>query len=374
MADEDIGSGDRTEEATPERREDFRERGQVVMSKELTSVAVLAACVIAYTAWAPAFLKSLQHLMVANFEAIATRRVDAQNVLTLLGDAWTSLLQLTLPIFGVTLVASTAATLLQTRLNWSWEKLKPDFSRLGLFSGLTRMINLQALLELGKSFAKLLAVGAVAFLILHSEWAKVPELMGYPLRSAWVYWGGITKSLFWAVAGFLVIISLVDYLWNFLTLERQLKMTKQEVKEDYKKREVDPHVKARMRRMARDMATRKTLAKTRTATVLVTNPTHFSLALRYEAGDRAPVLVAKGVDFLALRMREVAKEEKIPIIENRPLARELYATVEEGAEIPDKLYKAVAEIIRYVFRLKGRRIPAAKKASTAKPPPTPSMP
>jgi flagellar biosynthetic protein FlhB len=129
-----------------------------------------------------------------------------------------------------------------------------------------------------------------------------------------------------------------------------------------------------MRRMFRDIVNRKTIEKTRKATVLVTNPTHFSIALKYELGDKAPVLLAKGIDLVALRMREIAKEHEIPIIENRPLARELYATVDEGEEIPDKFYKAVAEIIRYVFRLKGRRLPQRATSAKATPPTVPPAP
>jgi flagellar biosynthetic protein FlhB len=154
-----------------------------------------------------------------------------------------------------------------------------------------------------------------------------------------------------------------DYLYNFFSLEKKLKMTKQEVREEFKRREVDPHLKGRMRRMQRDLATRKVVEKTKEATVLLTNPTHYSIALKYEIGMAAPIVLAKGIDFLALKMREVAKEQKIPIIENRPLARELYATVDEGREIPDKLYKAVAEIIRYVFKLKGKAVPVRDNAA-----------
>jgi flagellar biosynthetic protein FlhB len=218
------------------------------------------------------------------------------------------------------------------------------------------MMNWQAIMELGKGIAKMLAVGVTAYLILKSEWHIVPELMNRPLQATWAYWGSITKSLFWSVSMLLLVIGGFDYLFQFLSFERSLKMSKQEVKEEYKRREIDPQLKGRMRRMARDLINRKVLTKTKEATVILTNPTHYSVALRYEPGMPAPIVIAKGIDFLALQMREVAKEEKIPIIENRPLARELYATVKEGQEIPDKLYKVVAEIIRYVYRLKGRTI------------------
>lgn len=360
MAENETGADDRTEEATPERRDDFRERGQVVVSREATSVMVLAGSVIFFTAAAPSLLQTLMRLFTTTFESIATRRITQENVLTFAGQLWQEALILTLPAFVVTMVVASASTLAQTRMNWSWERVKPDFSRLNPFSGVMKMFTMQTVVELLKSVAKMVVVGTVAYLILYAEWVKVPELMTYPMVATWTYWAKITKNLFWGVAGFLSLVAAADWFYNFMSYERQIKMTKQEVKEEFKRREVDPHVKGRMRRMQREAAQRKTIEKTRTATVLITNPTHYSIALKYELGDPAPILVAKGVDFLALRMREAAKEEKIPIIENRPLARELYATVEEGEEIPDKLYKAVAEIIRYVFKLKGRRIPTKK--------------
>lgn len=370
MADNESGADDRTEEASPERREEFREKGQVVVSRELSSVMILGACIIFFTYYMPMLMQDMRKMLVAHFETIATRRVNQENVLEFAFESWKDMLIVIVPVFLVPLIVSIVSTFAQTRLNWSWKRVAPDWSRLGMISGLARLANMQAAVELLKSIAKMFAVGLVAYLILFSEWAKVPELMAYPIPSTWIYWGGITKQMFWAVAGLLLVVAGFDYLYNFVSYERKIRMTKQEVKEEYKKRESDPHVKNRMRRMQREAASRKVVAKTKTATVLITNPTHYSIALKYDLGDGAPIIVAKGVDFLALKMREVAREEKIPIIENRPLARALYAQVEEGEEIPDKFYKAIAEIIRYVFKLKGRRLPS--KSAKPTPPPAPA--
>jgi flagellar biosynthetic protein FlhB len=265
-----------------------------------------------------------------------------------------------LPILLVSAVIGTSVTLLQTRLNFSWERVKFDPTRMDPFKGIVRMVNMQAAVEAAKGIAKITAIGVVAYLVLKSEWYRVPGLMDLSFDAIWNYWGVITKDLFWGVALLMVGIAGLDYAYHFFTLEQKLKMTKKEVKEDYKKRESDPHVKARMRRMQRDLATRKVLEKTKKATVIVTNPEHFAIAIRYEIGMAAPIVVAKGVDFLALRMREVAKQLEIPIIENKPLARTLYKIVDEGQEIPESLYKAVSEIIRYVFKSKGISIPRSK--------------
>ena len=370
MASDDIQQEDRTEEATPERRDDFREKGQLVVSRELTSVVILAGCVLFFTYFAPFMLGELKRLFVTDFESISVRRINAENAVEFATEMWLKTLYFILPCFAVTAVAASASTMLQTRLNWSWQRLAPDFSKMDPLTGLARMVNMQAGIELIKGIMKMVAIGVVPYLILVGEWGRIPELMNYTVPATWSYWGDITTRLFWSVSGLLLFVAGVDYFYNFMSFERRIKMTKQEVKEEYKRREVDPHLKARMRRMQRDMVMKRTLEKTKEATVLITNPTHFSIALKYELGMPAPILVAKGIDFLALEMRKVAKDLKIPIIENRPLARELHATVEEGEEVPDRLYKVVAEIIRYVFKLKNKPMTRAD-APRAKPPVTP---
>lgn len=356
MAGEDAGAEEKTEEATPQKREDAREKGQVASSRDLTSVFVLAASVAFVSSYVPTYVKQIERMMVTSFEALSTRRVDQANVLDFAFESWSTFMWLIIPIFGVTLVVATGTTFLQTRFAFSWKRAAPDWSRLDPLEGIKRLANVQAFVELIKSIAKMLAVGTVTYLILMSEWVKVPQLMTFPILASWRYWGEITTQLFWAVCMMLVLIGAGDFIYSWFSLEKQLKMTKQEVKEDFKRQEGDPLIKRRRERLARELVNRKVIEKTREATVLVTNPTHYSIALRYEIGMEAPILVAKGIDHLALRMREVAKERKIPIIENRPLARELYASVKEGQEIPQKLYKAVAEIIRYVYRLKNRPI------------------
>jgi flagellar biosynthesis protein FlhB len=160
--------------------------------------------------------------------------------------------------------------------------------------------------------------------------------------------------LFLSVAALLLLVGGLDFIYNYVQLERQMKMTKEEVKEEFKKREVDPQVKSKMKRMQRDMSNAKTVQAVTQATVVITNPEHFAVALQYELGMRAPTVLAKGQDHLAQAMKEAAREHEIPIVENKPLARTLYKMVEVGQEIPESLYRAVSEVIRYVFLLKGK--------------------
>ncbi len=373
---EDVQQEDRTEEASPERREEFREKGDVVTSREFTSAAVLAAGIALLSFLATTGVQYMEKLFTSQFESISTVRINEANIMQYAGEMWVAMLVFILPVFAVAMIIATFATFAQSRLNFSWKKVAPDFNRLNPITGLPRMVNGQAFVELIKSIAKILVISIVSWLILRGEWLKVPELMNYSILAAWSYWGNITESLSWAVCGLMLVIAGGDYFYNFISYERKIRMTHQEVKEEFKKRETDPHLKAKMRRKMRDLATRKTLDKTKEATVLITNPTHYSIALKYELGMDAPLVVAKGIDHLALKMREIAKEQKIPIIENRALARELYATVEEGEEISSKLYKVVSEIIKYVFQLKGRNIPRKKNPQPnpqPNPPPRPEV-
>lgn len=356
MAAEDPSQDDRTEEASQERRDDFRERGQIAHSRELSSILVLCAAVAVMIYGMPAFSRSIFKFLTSRLQSATSFKISSGNVLNYLFEVWLEFLTLILPVFLAAAVVGTFSVLFQTRFNFSWKRLSPDPSKMNPLSGIARMFSFQAAFELAKSVAKTCAVGGVAFLILQSEWLKVPSLMMVPMQATWNYWANITRQLVWSTSALLFALGAADFFYNWISLERKMKMTKQEVKEEYKRRELDPMIKARMRRMQREIVTKKTLEKTKKATVIITNPTHYSIAVQYELGMPAPKVLAKGIDFLALRMREVAKGANIPIVENPPLARTLYKVVEDGQEIPDTLYKAVSEVIRYVFQLKGIKI------------------
>ena len=363
MAEDQAGADDKTEEATPERRDEYRERGQIAISRELSSVLSLGACAV-FISFSGAYLfEQLRRLFITSFQSLSNPQVNPGGFLNVVEKQWIGMLQTILPLFFTVAAVSAMATLLQTGANFSFQKLTPKFSRMNILQGLARMVNTQAAVELTKGIAKMAVVGLVAFLILKSEWPMVPRLMEFSIGNAWSHWLQITMSLMWATTGILLVIAGFDYLYNFITFERQMRMSKQEIKEENKRREVDPHVKARMKRMQREIVNKKMVEKTKGATLLITNPTHYAVAIKYEIGMAAPVVVAKGIDFLALRMREVAKELGIPVIENKPLARTLYKIVDAGMEIPESLYKAVSEVIRYVFGLRGIKIPRSRKSS-----------
>jgi flagellar biosynthetic protein FlhB len=355
MAAEDDGQ-DRSEEASPERREEFRERGQIAVSREVTSVLILAAVVGSFGYYIVWLMHRLQHFLISHFQHLDTNKVTSKSFTGYIGEVGRELLIMIIPIFLVTTVASSAVTFAQTRLNWSWKKLKPDFTRMDPLKGIAKIFSMDSVMELLKSVGKMVIVGSMTYAILRGEWVKVPGLLHMTYLQAWTYWTVITKTLIWSVVGLLLFLGAADFIYNFFSLEKKMKMTKQEVKDEYKKRELDPHVKARMKRMQREISSAKTIQATRTATAVITNPTHFAVAIFYELGMGAPVVVAKGRDLVAQEMKKVAKESDIPIIENKPLARTLYKICKVGQEIPESLYKAVSEVIRYVFLLKGKKL------------------
>jgi flagellar biosynthesis protein FlhB len=366
MAEESHENADRSEDATPERRDEFRDRGQIAFSRELTAVFALMAAVAFLSSYAGTYFGSLKNTLRNSFQSYYRTPISTPNdFLHFTQNAWFEWVLFVAPLCCVVIFVSTFSTLLQTQFSWSWEKLKPDFSKLNPIQGITNMFNIYALVNLLKGIGKLAAVSIVAYLILHSEWIKMPTLINYSTERTWSYWGKITENLFYGVSALLFAIAGGDYFFNFLNVEKKMRMTKQEVKEEYKRREVDPHVKAKIKKMQKDFSFAKVVKATAKATVIVTNPTHFAVALQYEVGMAAPLVVAKGQDFLALEMRRIAKENSIPIVENPPLARTLFKLVDMGGIIPESLYKAVSEVIKYVFKLKGISVrPQAKGVSS----------
>jgi flagellar biosynthesis protein FlhB len=365
--DQDIDNDDKTEEASVERREDFREKGSVAHSHELSQVAGLAAIALFISWYAPQVVTRSEEILVKNFQAIEHFRVSEKNILDYLSTQWVDILQIILPFFAVASLAGCLTSLLQTQFNWSWKKLEPDWSKLNPITGIGRLFSKEMLVGLLRTIAKLFAVSIIAWLVLAGEWHKVPGLINANFALSWLYWNEITTQLLWGVVGLMLFVGAGDFIYSFVQLENKMKMTKQEVKEEVKQRESDPHVKAKLRRMAREIASRKTVENTRKATVLITNPTHYSIAIRYEMGMPAPLVVAKGADFLALKMRETAKELEIPIVENKPLARAIFAAVKEGEEIPVSMYQAISEIIKFVFKLKGIAINKKADATRVQP-------
>lgn len=348
---------DRTEEATEERRQQFRDDGMIPMSREAVSALVLFGVAGVFVSQTTEGLRVIAGMLIRHFNAIATVNLTPSTVVEVLAKTGWDLLLVVLPVAGAAALVGTAATFLQTRFAFSWKRVSPKFEKLDPLQGLKRMVGMDSWMEVLKGIAKLVTIGVVAWLILHSEFRRIPSMMGMPTSEAWGYWGKITLQLTFTVAATLLAIGAMDYLYHFITIERKMRMTKEEVKQEFKNRELNPQLKGRQKAMARQIAMNKATKRTKEATVVITNPTHFAVALKFDFTMRAPIVVAKGKDLIAARIREIAKENEIPIVENKPLAQSLFKLAEIGQEIPAELFKAVSEIILYVFKLKNIRIP-----------------
>ncbi|MFK7873736.1 MAG: flagellar biosynthesis protein FlhB [Oligoflexales bacterium] len=352
MADDD--GQEKTEEPTDDRKEEFRKRGDIAHSKELTTVLVLTSATFFLAISASHMIEDFRKFSTHWWETSSSITITEDKIIGLLSLAMYQFIKMITPLFLVVNAMAICSTFFQTRFNFAASRLKPDFSRMNPLKGLARMVSGQAAFELGKGIVKMIAVGTVAGVILISEKNKVPNLIHFPLLVTWSYWGEITRSLFMGVSSILLLMAIIDYIFNSFQLQKKMRMTHQEIKEEYKKKELDPIIKQRLRRMQRDLSQRKTLEETKKASVIITNPTHYAIALLYTPGMKVPKVLAKGVDFLALEMRKIAKEEDILIFENKPLARTLYKNLEVGQEIPQNLYTAVSEVIRYLFKVKGQ--------------------
>lgn len=345
---------EKTEEATDERKKEFRDRGEVAQSREFTSVFALLGSLIFFSLFGYQFIDSLQQLMRSIFTKQLTGSVDINQIKSLFQEVAILVGKILLPLFGFVFGLAVTSGLFQTRFSFSFKKLTPNFGKLNPLEGMKRFVSWQAAMELTKSIAKILTVGLVSYSVLKDEIGIFPKLSGVSVAGLWGYWGSVMFSIFFRVLLILLIISGIDYFYNWISLRNKMRMTKQSVKDEQKNREGDPLIKRRIRDVQRQLSRNRMIQEVEKSTVLITNPTHFAVGLQYEPGMRAPILVSKGQDFLALKLKEIAKEKGIPIVENKALARTLYKMIKVGQEIPESLYKVVSEVIAYVYRLKNK--------------------
>ncbi|PKN65471.1 MAG: flagellar biosynthesis protein FlhB [Deltaproteobacteria bacterium HGW-Deltaproteobacteria-15] len=348
---------DKTEPASPKRREEARKKGEVAKSKELGAVAVLCACTVYLFFAAKGMSSELGMLMERTFSRIPSISASDMNIVEFSMQTLREFLLLILPIMILAFVVALGVNYLQVGFLWSVEALAPKASKIDPVQGLQRMFSVRSLSELAKSLAKLTIVGWVAFSTLKEAFPNFVPLI-YQDRWAILSWLGLTSwKLTIRCCMVIAVLAILDYFYQRWEFERKLRMSKQELKDEYKQTEGDPMVKSRIRSIQREMARRRMMEEVPKADVVITNPTHLAIALRYDSAKmKAPKIVAKGADHIALRIRGVAEQSRVPVVENRPLAQNLYK-LELGEEIPSRLYQAVAEILAYVYRLK-------KKGST----------
>ena len=300
----------------------------------------------------PGAYEALAAAMTNTFGGFASQKdLTADQVMPLFQE-WVMVLSKTvLPVTLALVATGVAITLLQTRLLFSTKPLIPDFSKINPATGLGRIFSMHTVVELVKSLAKLAVVGAIAYRDVSGLLPEATTLMSQNVALGVSHIASRAVSGLQSIGFGLVAIGILDYAYAYWEFQKNNRMTKQEVKQEHKEQEGNPELKQKQRQRAREMARRrKALKEVPTADVVITNPTHFAVAIRYEAGtDSAPRVVAKGVDLLAQRIKVMAKENQVPTVENRPLARSLYATVEIGKVVPPELYQAVAEVLAFVY-------------------------
>jgi flagellar biosynthetic protein FlhB len=353
---EDNDPSSKTEEPTSRRLEEARKRGDVAKTADLPSWATLAG-VTGVLAIAGGWLaRDLAVRLLPFIAAPETYNLEAGGAVVAARQAVLAATPVLVVILGVAMLCGVAGNVVQTGLLWSPDKLKPDFSKLSPRQGLKRMFGIDGLVQFAKSLLKILVVGLVCWFVLRPKADQLQAMIGLDPASILPASAALMKALVFAVAGALGVGAGLDWLWQRHRFMQRMRMSREEVKEDYKQSEGDPHIKAKIKQMRIERSKRRMIQAVPDATVVVMNPTHFAVALKYDASETpAPLCVAKGMDSLALKIREVAEENNVPVIEDPPLARALYATVEVDQVIPAQHYQAVAKIIGFVLNAAKRR-------------------
>jgi flagellar biosynthesis protein FlhB len=348
----DDSENEKTEDPTQKRLEDAHAKGDVAKSQEVNTLFVIAGATLVLSTFSGSMgggiLMPLRNL-VANSWMI---RTDGQSLLALAQNLELALIAaIGVPLLML-MLAAIAGNMIQHRLVWSGESLKPKFSKVSPGAGFKRVFGKQALANFAKGVFKVVALGVVMTAVLWPERHRLEAFVRFDPAAIMGASTGLTVHLMGAVVAMLAAVAIADYFFQYRQWFERQKMSLQEMKEEFKQSEGDPHVKGRIRQLRMARSKKRMMAAVPKASVIITNPTHYSVALAYDRGMPAPVCVAKGADLIAMKIREVAREHDIPIVENVPLARALYATVEIDDEIPVEHYHAVAEIIGYVMGLK----------------------
>lgn len=356
---------EKTEEPTAKRLDDARKKGQVARSKELGTTGVLVASAIAMLIFGDLLGIRLMDMMEAQFVLDRDKAFDTSKMFVVFGDAIYTVITPLLGIFAIVVVAAFVANSLLGGINFSWEAIAPKFNKMSPLKGFKRMFGMQALIELIKSILKVAVVAACAVLLIN---IFIEDILYLSLEDLPNNTYDASELLAWIFLGLCcstIVISLVDVPFQSWNHNKQLRMTKQEIKDEYKNTEGNPEVKGRIRQLQREMSQRRMMQEVPNADVVVTNPTHYSVAIKYDTEkSSAPFVVAKGADTIAMHIRKIAKEKEVPIIETPLLTRSIYYTTDINQEIPEQLFVAVAQVLAYVFQMQQH---AEGKGSKPKP-------
>lgn len=353
---------EKTEPATPKRLEEARRKGNIPRSRELTTAAVMLVGGLGLYMMSSSIGANFGSLMRGGLALSRDQALDTTQLFSTLGNATLRGMLAIAPVLALTMAAALIAPLALGGWSFSTEALIPDFKRLNPISGIGRMFSMRGVIELFKALAKFALVGAIAVWVLWKDAGAMLSLGSEPLESAIGHAIRICGVALLQMSGGLVIIAGIDVPYQLWQYSKEMRMTREEVRQEMKENEGSPEVKGKIRQMQQQMASRRMMEKVPKADVVVTNPTHFAVALKYdESRMRAPIVVAKGADEIAARIREVARENGVTIFEAPPLARAIYKAVDLDQEVPTRLYVAVAQVLGYVFQLRSAKLHGTEK-------------
>ena len=347
---------EKTEEPTAKRKREAREKGQVPKSTELNSAVVILFGFVCLKNFGVKLYTSMLEIITLTFEVYMYKEdlFTTGGVISLATDLALMFFTAMLPIFGVVMLAGLISNLMQSGLLFTAENIKPKFSNISPLKGIKQMFSLKQVAEFFfKTIIKVAIVGCIAYRTISENTVALLNTMNLTPAATGEYIMTVIVDLGIQMGMFLLIFAFVDWVVQLRKHKKDLKMTKQEIKEEYKQTEGNPQIKGKIKQKQRQMAMSRMIKEVPKADVVITNPTHFAVAIKYDPKENeAPIVVAKGQDYVALRIKEIAKENKVEIVENKALARTLYASVDIGEAIPEELYQAVAEVLAYVFSMR----------------------
>ena len=347
-------SGEKTEKATPKKRQDARKKGQVVKSQDITSAIVMLMVFIFLFFFAGSLRDELLSFFRQTFiHNIRIESLTIDSVMHLFTETLIQMAFIIVPIMAIAVVGALAGNFLQFGFLFTLEPMKFDLKKMDPIKGLKKIFSVKAIVELLKSVLKIGFIGSVTTIIV---WTNLPEVLALSFKSPWmtlITVGKLVGIMGIAASLVLLCVSMLDWMYQKFDYEKNLKMSKQDIKDEYKNSEGDPLIKSKIKQRQREMAMRRMMSEIPSADVVITNPTHYAIALKYDEENMdAPRVVAKGTDFIAQKIKMIAKEHDVIMVENRPLARAMYDQVEIGDPVPEEFFKAVAEILAYVYRIK----------------------
>ena len=353
----------KTEKATQKRKDEARKKGQVAMSRDVVTAAILLGGVGLLGALMPLGLERLTDMvrdgLWLSSTLVSRDGLTVEQVATIVLRSAMTVLTLTLPIVGSILLIGSAASVAQTGFLWRSDGIQLELARINPLKGLARLFSLRSVMELVKGLLKIAVITGVGLYVVRHDVLRIPGLMDFDLAAILGMTGWLALKIGLAVCGVIVVLGGLDYFYQRYEWERSLRMSKEEIKEEHKSAEGDPLIKSRVRTVQRDLSRNRMMAAVKTADVVVTNPTHLAVALKYDSTRMAaPFVVAKGAGLVAERIRELARHHGVPVVEHKFVARTIFKLVEIGKEIPADLYRAVAEILAFVYRARGHGVGA----------------